>query len=443
MGNVYPSNTHLDSLLSGRVHNNMQLQCIFNAPKSRSRPMNSPPLPILAAARVPARALPLRGLPVLRLGFRPFYLGAAAFAALSIPLWVAIVLGKVAFPMTMPPLLWHAHEMLFGFAAAVIVGFLLTAGKAWTGLATPRGPALAALALLWLAARAAALLAPYPVYAALDVLLLPLVAGLLTAVLLRAGNRRNLPLAGILVLLAIANTMFHLASMRWVDVAPMTALHAGLAAIVLIECAMAGRVIPAFTLSATPGLKLRLRPKLELPNMVLTALGLACWVFAPAGPLPAVVLGLAAALQLHRLLTWQPLITRSRPILWVLHAAYAWIPIGLALLALSELGLLGVSAGVHALAVGATGGLVIGMITRTARGHTGRPLRVSKAEVAAYGLVLAAALLRTGVPLLAPHGLSYAAPLVAVALAWSSAFATYLWVFTPWLMRTRLDGKDG
>lgn len=156
-----------------------------------------------------------------------------------------------------------------------------------------------------------------------------------------------------------------------------------------------------------------------------------------------VVLGLAAALQLHRLLTWQPLITRSRPILWVLHAAYAWIPIGLALLALSELGLLGVSAGVHALAVGATGGLVIGMITRTARGHTGRPLRVSKAEVAAYGLVLAAALLRTGVPLLAPHGLSYAAPLVAAAVAWSSAFAIYLWVFTPWLMRTRLDGKDG
>lgn len=155
------------------------------------------------------------------------------------------------------------------------------------------------------------------------------------------------------------------------------------------------------------------------------------------------VLGLAAALQLHRLLTWQPLITRSRPILWVLHAAYAWIPIGLALLALSELGLLGVSAGVHALAVGATGGLVIGMITRTARGHTGRPLRVSKAEVAAYGLVLAAALLRTGVPLLAPHGLSYAAPLVAAAVAWSSAFAIYLWVFTPWLMGTRLDGKDG
>ncbi len=405
--------------------------------------MTSLQRPILPATPAIANAQPPKGLPLLRLGFRPFYLGAAAFAALSVPLWVAIVLGQVALPMTMPPLLWHAHEMLFGFATAVIVGFLLTAGRAWTGLATPRGPTLAALALLWLAARAAALLAPYPVYAALDVLLLPLVAGLLTAVLLRAGNRRNLPLAGILVLLAGANTIFHLASLGLVDVAPMTALHAGLALIIVIETVMGGRVIPAFTLSATPGLKLHLRPRLELPTVALTALGLACWVLAPPGPLPAVVLGLAAALQLHRLLTWQPFVTRRRPILWVLHTAYAWIPIGLALLALAELGLLGASAGIHALAVGATGGLIIGMITRTARGHTGRPLRVSKAEVAAYALVLAAALLRVIVPVIAPHAVPYAVPLIAAAIAWCGAFALYLWVFTPWLLSARLDGKDG
>ena len=405
--------------------------------------MNSTPLPPLTEASAAPSARPLEGAPLLRLGFRPFYLGAAAFAALSIPLWVAIVLGKVALPMTMPPLLWHAHEMLFGFAAAVIVGFLLTAGKAWTGLATPRGASLGALALLWLAARAAALVAPYPLYAALDMLLLPLVAGLLAAVLLRAGNRRSLPLAGILLLLAGANATFHLGSLGLIDVAPMTALHAGLALIVMIETVMGGRVIPAFTLSATPGLKLRLRPRLEMPTVALTTFGLACWVLAPPGLLPAVVLGLAAVLQLHRLLTWQPFVTGRRPILWVLHAAYAWIPIGLALLALAELGLLGVSAGVHALAVGATGGLVIGMITRTARGHTGRPLRVSQAEVAAYALVLATALLRVLVPIITPSSVPYAAPLIAAAVAWCGAFALYLWVFTPWLLSARLDGKDG
>ena len=405
--------------------------------------MSTPSLVILNAAPSGAAAPPARGLPFLRLGFRPFYLGAAAFAALSIPLWVAIVLGWVSPPMAMAPLLWHAHEMLFGFAAAVVIGFLLTAGKAWTGLATPRGATLGALALLWLSARIAALVAPYPLYAALDLLLLPLVAALLATVLLRAGNHRNLPLALILLLLAAANSVFHLASLGLIDAAPMGALHAGLALLIMIESVMAGRVIPAFTMSATPGLKLPSRPRLEQATLAMTAVGLAAWVFAPLGLLPAIALGLAAVLQWHRLLRWQPRVTQSRPILWVLHAAYAWIPVGLALLALAELGLIGATAGVHALAVGATGGLVIGMITRTARGHTGRPLRVSKAEVAAYALVLATALLRTLVPLIVPATLPQGLPLIAAAMAWSSAFALYLWVFTPWLMRTRLDGRDG
>jgi len=170
-------------------------------------------------------------------------------------------------------------------------------------------------------------------------------------------------------------------------------------------------------------------------------------VFAPAGAVPAALLGVAAVLQLRRLWGWQPLVTRGRPILWILHAAYGWIPVGLTLLALAQLGIIGVSAGIHALAVGATGGLIIGMVTRTARGHTGRPLKVSKAEVAAYALVMAAALLRTLVPLvpLVPFvASSPSVPLIiAAAVAWSSAFVLYLWVFAPWLTRTRLDGKDG
>ena len=396
-------------------------------------------LPVLNAAPADAGVPAAHGLPLLRLGFRPFYLGAAVFAAVAVPFWAAFMLGQVSLPTTLSPLLWHAHEMLFGFAVAVIVGFLLTAGKAWTGLATPRGAALGALALLWLSARVAALVAPPALYAALDMLLLPLVAAVLTAILLRAGNRRNLPLAAILVLLAAANGVFHLAALGIVDVPPMAALHAALGLIILIECVMAGRVVPAFTMSATPGLKLKSRPGLERITLAATALGIAGWVFAPPGPVPATVLAIAAALHAARLWSWQPRVTRGRPILWVLHVAYAWIPLGLALLALAQLGIVGVSPGVHALAVGATGGLIIGMITRTARGHTGRPLRASKPEVVAYALVLAAALLRSVVPLV----VSPSAALVAAALAWSSAFGIYLWIYTPWLMRTRLDGKDG
>ena len=138
---------------------------------------------------------------------------------------------------------------------------------------------------------------------------------------------------------------------------------------------------------------------------------------------------------------WQPWKTRGRPILWVLHAAYVWLPIGLALLAAAEMGWLPGSAGVHALAVGATGGLVIGMVTRTARGHTGRPLRASLLEVTAYALVTATAVLRVVLPLIAPQWLL--GWLVGAAITWSVAFLIYLAVFGPWLVRTRLDGEDG
>jgi len=412
--------------------------------------MSTTPLPrppLLAASRPAAGppATPPRGWPLLRLGFRPFYLGAAALACLAVPLWLAMWLGALPPPLHRPALLWHAHEMLFGFAVAVIVGFLLTAGKAWTGLATPRGAALGALALLWLAARVAALAAPPALFALLDLLLLPAVAAVLLTVLLRARNRRNLPLVAILVGLALANAAFHAAAAGLLAVSPLSALHAGLALVVMVECIIAGRVVPAFTQSATPGLRLAARPALDRAALACTAGGLALWVAAPDGGglawSGAGLLAGAAALHAWRQAGWAPGVTRRRPILWILHAAHAWLPLGLALLALAMAGVLPVSAGVHALAVGATGGLIIGMVTRTARGHTGRPLQTQPLEVAAYALVMAAAVLRVLLPLLLP---AWTVPaLLAAGAAWSTAFALYLWRYTPWLLQTRLDGQDG
>ena len=396
-------------------------------------------LPIFSEVKAAAQGLV--GIPLLRLGFRPFYIGGALLAALAVPVWVGLFFGHLSVMPAVAPLLWHAHEMLFGFAAAIIVGFLMTAGKAWTGLATPRGPWLGALALLWLGARVASVTGPYEVYAVLDLALLPLVAAILATLLVRSKNHRNLPLALILGLLASANLVFHLAVSGVLQVSPLSPLYAGLALIVMMECVMAGRVVPAFTISVTPGLKLPTPLWLERLTLGLTALGLALWVFAPPGVLSMVVLALASVLQVKRLLGWRPALTHSRPILWILHAAYGWIALGLALLALAQIGLVPVSAGVHALAVGATGGLIIGMITRTARGHTGRLIVASSPEVLAYALVMAAAVLRTLLPLLVP-GL-YGAALVLAAVAWSAAFLIYLWIFTPWLMQTRLDGKDG
>ena len=339
------------------------------------------------------------------------------------------------------PLLWHAHEMLFGFATAIIVGFLLTAVKAWTGLATPRGALLGALAALWLLARLAALGAPYAVYAALDMLLLPVVAVILLRVLIRAGNRRNLPLIGILVLLSLANLAFHLAVLGVISLPPVQALYAGLALIVMIESVMAGRVVPAFTASVNPGLKIKLPRWQELGTLAATGVALLLWVCAPPGIVTALVLALAGVLHVVRVAHWHPLKTLTRPILWILHAAYAWIPVGLLLLALAQMGWVTVSVGVHALAVGATGGLIIGMLTRTARGHTGRPLQASRAEVLAYALVMGAALIRVFVPILLPQW--YGPSLIAAAAAWSVAFVIYLVLFTPWLLQARTDGKDG
>lgn len=313
------------------------------------------------------------------------------------PLWFAHVLGQLNMPLAVPPVLWHAHEMLFELAVAIIVGFL------------------------------------------------PLVAAVMVDLLVRARNRQSLPLAGILVLLSIANGAFHLAVIGTISIDPLSALHAGLALIVMIESVIAGRVIPAFTMSAAPGVKLAARPALERATLSSTALALALWVVAPSGAIWVVAGGaacaLAAALHNVRQWHWQPVETRGRPILWSLHAAYAWIAIGLGLLALAPFGRIGVSAGVHALAVGATGGLIVGMITGTARGHTGRPLKASKAEVLAYGLVMAAAALRVWGPLAMPQWLPHL--LVGAAPAWCAAFAIFSVVYVPWLISMRRDGKDG
>ena len=383
----------------------------------------------------------LQGWPLLRLGFRPFYLGAALLACLSVPFWVAVFLGHAGLELQITPLLWHAHEMLFGFAAGVIVGFLLTAVKAWTGLATPRGAVLGGLAVVWLAARLSAVFAPYPVYAALDMVLLPAVAAILLRLLVKAGNKRNIPLIFILVLLSVANLVFHLSAMGFIDVPAVSALYAGLALIVMIESVMAGRVVPMFTKSVTPGLVISIPRPFELGTLAVTALALALWVFAPPGPVTLGVCALAAVLHLARLWQWHPQVTLKRPILWILHVSYAWIPVGFALLAMAQAGWVGVSLAVHAFAVGTTGGLIIGMITRTARGHTGRPLQVSRAEVLAYALVMGAAVARVLIPAVVPDW--YVPALTIAAAFWAVAFAIYLVVYAPWLTQTRLDGKDG
>ncbi len=383
--------------------------------------------------------LPYAGPAWLALGFRPFYLVAAAFAAVSVPLWLASYAGWL--PQATLSVAWHMHEMVFGFVLAVVIGFLYTAGRNWTGLWTPRGGQLAAIVLLWRLGRAA-MLAPLSVPAAiLDFLFVPLAAWPLYRVIVRSNNTRNLVLVVVLALLALANGLFHAAQLGLLDIAPARPMYAALIMIVVIESIIGGRVIPNFTANAVPAAKPVQNAKLDKAAMLLTVLAGAAWALA-LPPLVAAPLALAAALvQAARLLLWQPLRTLRQPLLWIMHLSYAAIPAGFALLALAHLGLVPISAVVHLLGVGAIAGLIVGMITRTALGHTGRPLKAGPAETAMFVAIQLGMLARLLAAL--STGRWRDGLLVAAGTLWSFTFLLYLAVYAPRLWAARIDGREG
>ncbi len=378
--------------------------------------------------------------PLLRLGFRPFYLLAALFAAIAVPGWVAGMLGfsLLGLQIGLP---WHMHEMVFGFAPAVIIGFLYTAARNWTGLPTPRGTHLATLAGVWLAGRIAMLAAPAGIAAVVDLAFLPLAAWPVWRVLQRAGNRRNYFLVVLLGLLTLANLGFHASRLGWLQLGVMHPVQSAILLLVLIESTIAGRVLPGFTANAVPGCRPVVhdrRDRISMGILALTALG---WALGLPGPAEAGLAMAAGLTVMVRAAGYLPHRTLRNPLLWMLHLSYLWIAVGLVLLALSCIGLASHSAAFHALGAGATGGLIIGMITRTALGHTARPLKAGIAETAMYLLLHAGALMRVLASLL--HDASYQPLLIGAAACWSSAFVLYVLTYAGRLTSARLDGKDG
>ena len=381
------------------------------------------------------------GRALLALGFRPFYLLAGLLAALSIGLWTAQLSGWLRTAYLAGPM-WHAHEMLFGYAFAVIVGFLFTAGRNWTGLPTPAGARLGGIVALWLAARVL-VLTPYALPAAAADIAFALAAAWGIAVpLVKSGNRRNYFFVALLLALGAANLAFHLAMAGRVDLPVRLGLVVGLDLVLFAMAVMGGRVIPMFTQSAIPAARPRRVPWVERIALGSVLALIATDALGMEGGLPAGVLaGIAALAHGTRLALWQPWLTRRRPIVWILHASYAWIVVHLALRALAALSLVAPGIASHALAVGAIGGLTLGMMTRTARGHTGRPLQTGAIETLCYALVMCAAVARVAVPLIVPAA-TLAATLAAGAL-WSLAFALFTATYWPILSRPRLDGKPG
>ena len=398
-------------------------------------------IPIQEPMRGPPPAPPA-GFALWQLGFRPFYLLASGFAALSIALWALQYGGLAAARPTWTGPMWHAHEMLFGFTLAVIVGFLFTAGRNWTDQPTPTGWPLAALALLWVAracwcSRPAAGPRRWPTWPfrwrRRVALARPFVA---------ARNRRNYFFVGLLLLLAAAALGVHLQLLGVLDAARLGRHPAGTGrgavhhggdgrpgGADVHQQRRAGRQGRAPCRAREAGAGLGAGAAGGRPAAaVRPAAGRARGGSAPGAP--------------ARWLLWQPWTHLRTPLVWVLHAAYLWIPVHLALRAAAELGWVPRSLATHALTVGAAGGLIIGMMTRTARGHTGaaaarRPRR--------HGLLRAGARRGAGARGGAAGGSrtwTVGAVLASAAL-WSAGFGLYALRYWPVLTRPRLDGRPG
>ena len=388
----------------------------------------------------PQRLSGAPGFALWQLGFRPFYLLASSFAALSIALWALQFAGWLGMPY-LPGPMWHAHEMLFGFVLAVIVGFLFTAVRNWSGRPTPTGWLLAGLALLWLAARVL-VFTPWGWAAALANTAFPLAAALALAVpLVAARNRRNYFFVGLLLLLAAASAGVHLSLLGVLDLPGFVGIQLALDIVLFIMAVMAGRVVPMFTNNGVSGARATRHPMVEKTTLGSLLLLLAADVAGAPAMLLAAIATAACAAHLARWWLWQPWTTLRVPNVWVLHAGYLWIVLHLGLRALAVPGWVTPSLATHALVVGAAGGLIIGMMTRTARGHTARPLRADRADVACYALVLCSAVVRVFVPLFAPAA-TVAAVLLSAGL-WSSGFGLYAVRYWPVLTLARLDGKPG
>ncbi|MBS2018809.1 MAG: NnrS family protein [Deltaproteobacteria bacterium] len=377
-------------------------------------------------------------------GFRPFFLLAGLFAALLVPIWLLALSGLVRPDAYFDATSWHAHEMVFGLATAVIAGFLLTAVSNWTARETLVGPPLLALAALWTAARASFVVPGLPraIPALLDVAFLPLLALAIARPLVSAKNRRNYAMVGVLLALACANAVMHLDVLGVLPGLRRRGALFGVDLVVLLIVVISGRVVPMFTKNATGVDEVRADPRLERLAIATTAAVALLDVAQPDGDLVVVAAGAAALATAVRLVHWSTRKVWRVPLLWVLHLGCAFVPLGLALRVASRLlPTIPPSLATHALTVGAIGTVVLGMMARVSLGHTGRALEAGRAISVSFALVVAAAVVRALGPLV---DLSlYRTTLYGAGSLWTAAFAIFSVVYAPILLSPRRDGKPG
>jgi uncharacterized protein involved in response to NO len=374
----------------------------------------------------------------LSYAFRPFFLLNGIFAVGVIGVWMVVLHGGG--PRTLPAnvVYWHGHEMLVGFAMAAISGFMLTAVATWTGRPAVRGLPLAALVCAWLTGRLAMGLAgvlPSVWVAVLDMLFPLLLIVLVAREVVGGGNERNYPIVFITVLLAAFNLLYHLSVLGVLELslnADRVALYLMIHLVLLLVTVIAGRIVPNFTANWLRSRGVEKLPRCtELVDRSTVLLTVATGLFAavmPLSPATGVLALAAAAAHALRLSRWCGLATRSEPLLFVLHAAYAWFPIGYLLLGWSVFdGRLPPTVALHALTMGVIAFMVLAVSTRVALAHTGRKLQAARLTVVAYWSMLLAVLLRVTSAL----GNNYMQALDLSAVAWMVAFAIFVWVYWP------------
>jgi len=377
----------------------------------------------------------------LSYAFRPLFLLAGAFAVGVVPLWVATL--HAAGPLFITPM-WHSHEMLVGFALAAVAGFSLTAVANWTGRPAIHGLPVALLVLSWLAGRLAMLMLaslPASLVMLLDMLFPLLLCLYLGNEIVAAHNRRNYPLVAIAGALAVFNGLYHLGVMNVIAGAGRVAIFLMIHTIVVLVTIISGRIVPAFTANW-----LRAQGQQRLPVNQLTINRITLWLtivtglaasLMPAEAITGVLAFVTAAFHAFRLSRWRGFATTANPVLFVLHAAYAWLPVAYGLMGCAVFGWgFTPTAALHALTMGAIGSMVIAVGTRVALGHTGRPLQVARAIVFAYWVYMLAVLIRILGPFAASH---YLLMIDLSAAGWVVTFVIFLIVYAPILIRKRPD----
>jgi uncharacterized protein involved in response to NO len=376
-------------------------------------------------------------------GFRPFFLAAGCWAAFGVLLWLPQYLGQLTIPTHFAALDWHAHEMLYGYVAASIAGFLLTAIPNWTGRLPVNGWPLASLAALWLAGRVAMLFSGQiggVAAAVVDVSFLLTLAAVAGREIVAGKNWRNLRVLLVLGVLIAGNIVFHAEVLR--DGAAYYGHRIGIAAVIALISLIGGRIVPSFTnnwlVRNNPGRLPVPFARFDMIAIAASVLALLAWVAVPAHPATGALLLVAGALQAVRLSRWAGHRTFADRLVLVLHVGYAFVPLGFLLIGASVwLAAVPPSAGIHAWTAGAVGLMTLAVMTRATLGHTGQPLEARPSTQAIYGLVLLAALLRIVAAFTGSIAL-----LELAGAAWIAGFACFVFLYAPLLARHKPAWQD-